>query len=346
MIIRQAVNSTQPKIQVPIETQSVMVERIDAFAHILPERFLNELLDVHPSDELEALTDATRFWDLDNRRNDLDEFGIDRQVLTLARPPIWRGIDPDDALALTQLANDEVARIADENDRFIGVGTLPFANEEYLAEYDRCIEDLDLEGVQIFSNVEGKPIDGPAFRQLYRRAADRDTPIWLHPQLHEWHEWDTEYMLHKILGWPFDTSLAMTRLAMSGVLEEHPDLTIIPHHMGAMIPHFAARIDLFHQMLVEHRDVYPYKLPEFEGALTEQLTRFTADTCRSGDPAILEDGLEFFGEGNLVFGTDYPFGPEEGRGFMRAEVRGVEQMDVDESTRSAIFGDNLEAKLR
>lgn len=322
-----------------------MGDRVDAFAHILPERFITELSEVHPSAELEALTDAPRFWDLDRRRDDMDEFGIDKQVLTLARPPIWRGIDPDEALALTQLANDEVAHIADETDRFIGVGTLPFVNDEYLAEYDRCVEDLGLEGVQIFSNVEGQPIDGPAFRRLYSRANDRGTPIWLHPQLHEWHEWDSEYMLHKILGWPFDTSLAMARLAMSGVLAENPDLTVIPHHMGAMVPHFASRIELFHRMLTQHRDVYPYEVPDFDGSIGEQLARFTPDTCRGGDPDILADGLEFFGEESIVFATDYPFGPDEGRGFMREEVRGVEQLDVDDATRERVFGGNLESLL-
>lgn len=318
-----------------------MPDRIDAFAHVLPREFAEALQERHPSNELQALDDAERFWNMELRLEDLDEFGIDRQVLTLARPPIWRGIDPEAALELTQLANDEVARIGDEYDRFIPVGTLPFLNDAFLAEYERCVEDLGMAGVQIFSNVRGQPIDGPAFRRLYERAADRGTPLWLHPQLHEWYDWNSEYMLHKILGWPFDTSLAMARLVFSGIVDEHPELTIIPHHMGAMIPHFVSRIELFHRMLVQHRDVYPYRTPEFEGDVREQFRQFYGDTCRGGDSSILEDGVSFFGDQRLLFATDYPFGPDRGRGFMREEVRAVEEMAVSERVRRGVFGGNL-----
>jgi aminocarboxymuconate-semialdehyde decarboxylase len=318
-----------------------MAERIDAFAHVLPRPFYEELRDAHPTDELAALDDANRFWDMSIRLDDMDEFGIDKQVITLARPPIWQGLDPADALELVQLANDEVARIGNEHDRLIPVGTLPFVTNTYLAEYDRCVEDLDMAGVQIFSNVDGQPIDGPEFRELYARSAEKGTPVWLHPQLHEWHEWDSEYMLHKILGWPFDTTLAMARLVFSGITDEYPDLTVIPHHMGAMVPHFTSRIGLFHRMLTQHRDVYPYRTPKFEGDVVAEFRQFYADTCRGGDASILEDGVDFFGDDRLVFATDYPFGPDRGRGFMSEEVQGVQNMDVSEAVRDQIFGENF-----
>ena len=321
-----------------------MAQRIDAFAHVLPRPFYEEMSDVHPTDELLAVGDAPRFWDMDIRLELFEEYDIDRQVINLARPPIWRGIDPDDAIEMTRLANDEVAAIAEEHpDRFIPVATLPLMGERFVEEFERCVDDLGMAGVQIFSNAEGEPIDTEAYEPLYAAAESRDVPIWLHPQLHEWHEWDSDYMLHKILGWPFDTSLAMARLVFGGVMDRHPDLKIIPHHMGAMIPHFADRLELFHRMLVEHRDVYPYPVNEIEGPVADVFSRFVADTCRGGSPEILEDGLSFFGEDNLVFATDYPFGPEEGEGFLREEVRGVEEMDVEEATREKVFGGNLAA---
>lgn len=323
-----------------------MVERIDAFAHVLPKPFIDEMLEVHPTEELEAVTDAPRFWDMDIRFDDLDEFGIDKQVITLARPPIWQGIDRDDALEMTRLANDEVKKMADEHpDRLIPVATLPFLDGEFVDEFERCIDDLDMAGVQIFSNVDGKPIDAEPFRPFYDVVESKDVPIWLHPQLHEWHEWDSEYMLHKILGWPFDTSLALARLVFGGVMDDHPDLKLIPHHMGSMIPHFSNRLDMFHQMLIEHRDVYPYPVNELEGTVEETFSRFYGDTCRCGASEILEDGLDFFGEDKFVFATDYPFGPDEGRGFLREEVQGVENMDIDDETRQKIYGENLESML-
>ena len=323
-----------------------MVERLDAFAHALPKKFYDEMSKVHPTEELEAIADAPRFWDLDIRLNDLDEHGIDKQVVTLARPPIWRGIDRGDAIEMTRLANDEIKKFADEApNRLIPVATLPLMGEEFVEEFERCINDLDMAGVQIFSNVEGEPIDSEPFLPLYESAESMDVPIWLHPQLHEWHEWDSEYMLHKILGWPFDTSLALGRLVFGGVMDRYPDLKVIPHHMASMIPHFVNRLDLFHRMLVEHRDVYPYSVGELNGTVEETFSRFYADTCRCGASDVLEDGLSFFGDDQLVFATDYPFGPDEGRAFLRDEVKGVEDMDISDDVRRQVYSENLQSLL-
>jgi aminocarboxymuconate-semialdehyde decarboxylase len=73
-----------------------MAETIDAFAHILPEEFYEEMDDAHPTDALHNLY-FEPLWDVETRLADMDEHGIDRQVLTLARPTMWRGIDPADA---------------------------------------------------------------------------------------------------------------------------------------------------------------------------------------------------------------------------------------------------------
>lgn len=320
-----------------------MPDRIDAFAHVLPRQFYERLNEVHPSTELQALGDATRFWDVTHRLDILDEYGIDKQVVTLARPPIWRGLDSEEAFSLTRVANDAVADYADGHDRLIPVGTLPYLSGAYLDEFDRCLDDLGMVGIQIFSNLDGAPID--TAEEFYTKAERTNTPIWLHPQLHDWHKWDEEYMLHKILGWPFDTSLALARLVFNGVIDSHPNLQIIPHHMGAMIPHFSARLTMFHQMLVEHRDVYPYPVTELDEPVEHYFRQFYGDSCRCNSPEILEDGCAFFGEDNLLFATDYPFGPDKGRGFLAEEVRGVEEMDVSEDVREKIFGGNVRSLI-
>lgn len=118
-----------------------MVERIDAFAHVLPKPFYEVMNEVHPTEELSALDDSPRFWDPDVRIGDLDEYGIDKQVIALARPPIWKGIDPDDAIEMTRLAIDEVKKFVDRHpQQFIPIATLPLINDEFVDEFERCIE--------------------------------------------------------------------------------------------------------------------------------------------------------------------------------------------------------------
>ena len=123
-----------------------MPERIDAFAHVLPRGFYEEMDRAHPTETLHNLAfDA--LWDRDTRLDAMDTHGVDRQVVSLANPAIWRGLDPEDALPLTRSANDAVHAFAAASDRLIPVGTLPFAGGAYLDELRRCVEDLGMEGV-------------------------------------------------------------------------------------------------------------------------------------------------------------------------------------------------------
>ena len=319
-----------------------MSQTIDAFAHVFPRDVYERMMEVYPTDELRALGSSEHFWDAETRLSDMDTFGIDKQVLTLARPPIWRGMSEAEKLELTRFANDAVRQYADEHpDRFIPVGTIPGLNQSYAVEAKRCIDELDMSGIQLFSNVGGNPIDSLAAESIFSLVAERDAGVWIHPQLHRWHEWDSEYMLHKMLGWPFDTSLALSRLVFSGIMERHPDLKIIPHHMGGMIPHFAARIRLVARLVVENPDMYPFSMPDFDRPPIEYFKRFYADTVRGGAPSILEDGVEFYGADRLVFATDYPFGPDNGRGFMKIESEALDAIDVDPKTRRKVGGENV-----
>lgn len=312
-----------------------MADRIDAFAHALPEAFLHEMLDRYPDEGLQALTDATHMWDVEHRLDELDEFGVDRQVIMLARTTAWMGMDPEEALPLVRIANDTLAELAAESDRLIPAATIPFPGDAYVDEFERAVNDLGMVGAQILSNVDGRPIDGETFRPLYASAERFDAPLWIHPQLHEWYPWADEYGNDKIFGWLFDTSLALARLVFSGVMQDYPELKIIPHHGGAMIPFFPARIDSF----VEAYSHLDYA--ELDEPVLEYFRRFYPDTAFNGSVAPLEAAVDFFGADQMLFGTDYPFGPNKGRRWLRDTVRAVEEANLTNSQREQIFGENL-----
>lgn len=309
-------------------------EVIDAFTHVLPEAFLDRMKEAHPSDELAAMDDD-RFWSVDRRLEDMDAAGIDRQVLTLARASLWRGLDPEDALPLVRAANDAVAEYAEQSDRFIAVGTLPFLTGEYLDELDRCVDDLDTAGVQVFSNVEGQPLDAASHEPFFERVDRRGVPLWLHPQLHGWHEWDSQHMLHKIFGWPFDTALALARLACNGVLERH-DLDIVAHHAGGMIPHFDERFATMYEGVLDSPEVFPYEAADLPEPPLSYLREVHGDTSLNGSTHATQCAHDFYGD-RLVFGTDYPFGPDGGRRWPRTTVQAVEDMDVTRAEREQVY---------
>ena len=127
---------------------------IDGLAHVMPNAFAEALMRVHPTDEPRKLGKHTYFGDMENRVQVVDKFGLDRQVLTLARPNTWISIAADALPKMTRLATDAVAAVANKfPGRFMAVGTLPVPTEEYLSEFDRCLNELGMSGIHMLTNV-------------------------------------------------------------------------------------------------------------------------------------------------------------------------------------------------
>ena len=315
---------------------------IDGFAHVMPKRFAEGLMKVHPTDELRKLASHTYFGDMNNRVRVLDKFRIGKQVLTLARPSIWIDIPPAAIPKMTQLGNDSVAEAAKQfPERFIAVGTLPIPTEEYLPEFDRCTNDLGMAGIQILSNIDGKPLHSPEFRPFFEKANETRTPIWLHPQLVR--GWSTEFVVDKIFGWLYETSAALAQLVFSGIMERYPDLRIIPHHMGAMVPHFSGRIKGFY----EARHLYPgTNLVTLKKDPLDYFRRFYGDTMLCGAVHAFECGYKFFGPEHIIMATDYPFGPQEGELWVGETLDQINAINLTQSERDLILGGNLQRLIQ
>lgn len=311
---------------------------IDAFAHHLPVSFAEKLLQVHPTDELRKLLKHNYFPDMETRVRVLDKLGFDKQVLTIARPTTWIGMPPDLVFKMTRISNDAMADDAKRYpDRFLAVGTLLFPTEEYLPEFDRCIGELGMAGIQIFTNVAGAPLDDPAFRPFFARANETKTPIWIHPQLAS--GWPTDYALDKSLGWPFETSMALGRLVFSGMMEQFPNLTIIAHHMGGMIMQYSRRLQGFYEV----RDTFPgtglVTLPKDP---LEYFKRFYVDTVVTGAVYALEGGYKFFGAEHVVMATDYPYGPDRGERWATREPAMLKEIvGMSQKEKELILGGNM-----
>ncbi len=310
---------------------------IDGFAHVMPMAFAEALMKVHPTDELRKLAKHTYFGDMANRVRVMDKLGLDKQVLTLARPSTWIGIAPDALPEMTRMANDAVLAVANEfPGRFIPVGTLPVPTEEYLPEFDRCINELGMAGIQILTNIGGKRLHEPQFRPFFAHANRTKTPIWIHPQLVE--GWSEEFALDKIFGWLYETSITLAQLVFSGIMEQYPDLRIIPHHMGAMVPHNSGRLKGFY----EARDLYPgtglVTLPKDP---LHYFKMFYGDTMLCGTVHAFESGYKFFGAEHIIMATDYPFGPKQGEQWIKETLDQIDAIGLPAHERELIMSGNL-----
>jgi len=323
---------------------------IDSYAHVFPKPLMDALEGVRPSAELAALRQQSpHMYELDRRIAYMDEHGFDVQVLVLARPPVWLGMERADIHRLVPVANDTIAEYAAARpDRFIGVGVLPVVDDRMMEEFERIHGELGLKGVLIFTNIEGRPLDDASMWPLYERAAELGFPIWIHPQHANFYPWIRQEALDRVLAWPFDTSLAMCRLVYAGVFERFPEIKFVTHHMGAMIPHFAARIDAFAQSTAAEYarlGIGGRIGPDLTGPAIDHFRRFYNDCISNGSPAAVRVALDFFGPDHVLFGTDFPFGPDDGESWPLDELRTIRELPMDESDRELILHGNAEKLL-
>ncbi|QYN39840.1 amidohydrolase [Pseudonocardia sp. DSM 110487] len=334
--------------------------KVDAYSHILPAPYFERMreLAVDPG-ALKRWLELPALHDVDERLRMMDEFGDDyQQVLTLSSPPIELLAGPSESPALARLANESMRELCEKHpDRFPAfVASLPMNNPDAaLDELASAIDDLGARGVQVFTNVSGKPLDDPAFRLVFDEMARRDLPIWMHPArgpgFADYTTEDTsKYEIWWALGWPYETSVAMARLVFSGLLERHPNIKIITHHLGAMIPYLEGRIGLGWSDQLGSRtadeDYDRMRRERLPRPLLDYFRRFYADTALSGSAIGIRCGLDFFGSDHVLFGSDCPFDPEGGPMYIRETIRVIDALDVTDEVRDEIYQHNIRRLMR
>jgi aminocarboxymuconate-semialdehyde decarboxylase len=300
-------------------------------------------------------------YDLEKRFRIMEEFGPEyQQVLTLSLPTIESIAPPEESPALARLGNDGMADLcAKHPDRFPGwVASLPMNNiAAALDEMTRTIETMGARGIQLFSNVLGRPLDHPDFEPIFARMAAYDLPIWLHPtrrpSFSDYASEDSsKYEIWSIFGWPYETTAAMARLVFSGYFDRYPDLKIITHHLGAMVPFLESRVGFGYDEFGTREgspDAYVEILHNMKAKGRRPLDYFKmfyGDTAINGSQAGTKCGIEFFGCEHVLFGTDCPFDPEGGSLYIRRYIDALDTIDITEDERRKIYHLNAQRLLR
>ena len=328
---------------------------IDIFNHFMPAAYferLRQLVPDHPA--ATAFPHLPTLWNIDARLRLLDQFGEYSQVLSLANPPLELLGSPAQAAELARMANDGLAELCRRHpQRFpTFIASLPMNNiEAALAETDRAINELGAKGIQVFTNVAGKPLSAPEFRPIFARMVAHDLPVWVHPMRGpQFSDYATEQRSEDEIwftfGWPYETTACMTRLVYSGLFDDMPTLKIITHHMGGMIPYFAGRIALgFRQIFFGAPD----RNPGAEGLKrppNDYFKMLYADTALNGDAAATRCGHDYFSTAKCLFATDAPFDAQQGKGLIAKTIAAVEALDIGTDARARIFSGNARELLK
>jgi len=332
--------------------------KIDAFTHIFPKAYWDRMVRALPDgrDMHKRVRAIPSIVQLDARFRIMDEFGDDyRQVLTLASPPIE--VFPEEStVELARVANDGMAELVSRHpERFVGfAASLPMNDIDAACdEAARAIEELGALGVQVFTNINGRPLYRPETLPLFDLMAKYDLPVWMHPargaEVADYAgEKKSHYEIWWTLGWPYETSVAMAHMVFAGLFDKHPDLKVITHHLGAMIPFFEGRVGPGWDQLGTRTSDEDYfaLLRKLKRRPLDYFHLFYADTAVFGSMPATVCGLEFFGADRVLFASDAPFDPEKGSAYIRWTIEIIDRLDITPAERAAIYEGNARRLLK
>jgi predicted TIM-barrel fold metal-dependent hydrolase len=325
---------------------------IDIYTHLAPRSFLDRMVLLAPKlgNIVNRLLAVKPLSNLDIRFRDMDQIPDYRQLICLPNPSLEEIGPAETGVELARIANDELAELCRLHpDRFVGFAASVYLDDVDAAirEAERAIHQLGAKGVLIYNHVAGHPLDEERFRPFFAAIADWKRPLWLHPTRSAnspdyASETKSRFEMWWCFGWPYDTSVAMTRLVLDGLFDRHPDLEIITHHCGGMIPFFDGRVGPGLDVLGARTSDEDYSsiLPALKRPHLDYFKQFYGDTAMFGATTGVRCGLEFFGPSKIVFATDAPLGP------IRKTFDGINHMDLDAATKAAIFHDNAARLLR
>jgi len=239
--------------------------------------------------------------DVDLKLKTMDEAGIDMTALSINDPgPELFG---SQGAEVAQICNDFIAGVVKRHPtRFLGLAVLPLQDmNASMAELDRCIGKLGMKGILLYSNIDGKFPDEPQFRDMFRRAEQLNVPILLHPPNPVTYAVTSGYKLTGGLGLMFDTTIAVARIILSGLMDEHPKLKLVCPHVGGTLPYLIGRID--HQMFVLKRAAGELKINRRP---SEYLKNVYLD-CVSALPQAIRFAYDMVGPDRFLYSSDHPW---------------------------------------
>jgi aminocarboxymuconate-semialdehyde decarboxylase len=272
----------------------------------------------------------TRMTDPSQRLADMARTGVDVQILSTYVSQFYYWTDGELGQRVARLQNERLAElVAAHPDRFAAIGTVPMQDSaRAVAELEHVTRTLGFKGIQISSNIAGLDLDDPRFRPFLTRASELGAVVQIHPNGFDQGRRLDDFYLINVLGNPWDSTLALTRLIFSGVLAELPDLKLVVVHGGGFTPFYPARMD-------HAWEVRPECRKHIDQPPSTYLKQVYFDTMVF-TPKLVRTLVDFAGADHVMLGTDYPFdmGEDDPLGLTGAVP------ELDESDLAKIRGGN------
>ncbi|MGH8915132.1 MAG: amidohydrolase family protein [Acidimicrobiia bacterium] len=241
-------------------------------------------------------------FDLEARFAAMDRGGVDTQLVGHRTEFSAYALEGDKgaayARAFNQILADEVSK---HEDRLLALGTVPLQDPKRAAdELAHAVQDLGMVGVEIASNIDGRPLDIAGLDPFWEAANELRCIVLLHPNDPLRGVDLSRYFMDNMVGRPAESTVAIAYLIFSGVLERFPDLVVAMVHGGGYMPYQVGRWEKAYKV-VPHIAGKNLTMPPIE-----YVKRLYFDSLVH-IPQALSFLLELVGPTRVLVGTDYPY---------------------------------------
>lgn len=273
----------------------------------------------------------------EERLKDMDEQGVDMQVVSIHTPLMGYHLEPALGLALARQVNDEISEMTRGwPERFAGLATLPVQDvDTAIGELERAVRELGLKGAELDTIVNRENWDAPRFLPLFQAAESLGAVLFFHPQPQNnfMVQRAGAYGLPNSLGVIVEDAIVVAALILGGVLEKCPDLKACIAHGGGPACYAMGRIDRGWQGTPAERRTIPRAPSSYQRQLYY-------DTV-VGNEAALRFLLDQVGADRVVMGSDWPFVP-----WHPSPVTWLQGLEsVTQQEKDKILWQNLESLL-
>lgn len=268
-------------------------------------------------------------WSGPRRVEEMGEMGVTHQVVSPMPELLSYWLHTEDALALTRFMNEDLAALCKSDpERFTGLGAVPLQDVQMaIGELERCLK-LGLAGVELGSNINGKPLGHPDHEPFFAAAASLGAAIFVHAlRPAGMDRLVGPPALEQVVAFPGEVGLSAVSMITSGLLARHPKLRIAFSHGGGSLAINVPRLQHAWEQIAPVRKLMERAPRE----VVRQL--YVDDLVYDGD--TIRHLMKVFGETQLMAGTDYPFAILD-----RQPDRRLAALELDEATHRLLRQDN------
>jgi aminocarboxymuconate-semialdehyde decarboxylase len=266
-----------------------------------------------------------QFVDPDAKLEELERNRIDAAVVSVSPTLFYYELERQPGERIARTANEGLAAFcAAHPDLLRWMANVPLSFPEAAVSVLEEAASAGAAGVEIGTSTGAMRLDDPRLAPFWSAAERLRLPVLIHPAYNHAHPGLGDWYLQNAIGNPLETTVAIERLICAGVLDRHPDLTIVLAHAGGYYPYAQGR--LRHAATVR---------PELAEAPRDPIAypQVLIDTI-THDPPGLRFFVERLGADRVVLGTDLPFD------MATPDPIGALEQAVDAATARRIAEDN------